>query len=225
MTYKIFFASITLITLALKSEGQTNILDVGVEGGGSVVSLRGNESLTKYHHPRMGYCGGLFVQYNFKKIFSLRTGGYYDQKGSSFKIQLTDQYGNPGALRGKEYFDYLTIPVLLRATFGKRINYFINAGPYVGILLKQTTHEDAFNALQENNFDGSQYYHKADFGLSGGLGFSYSVQQNFSISFEVRENLGLINTSAVAVYNRGSIKTNSFNILLGVNYKLKKRKS
>ncbi|OFY87282.1 MAG: hypothetical protein A3F72_17445 [Bacteroidetes bacterium RIFCSPLOWO2_12_FULL_35_15] len=36
------------------------------------------------------------------------------------------------------HFDYLTVPILLRATFGKRIKYFANAGMFFGYLIKQT---------------------------------------------------------------------------------------
>ena len=126
---------VIISTLTIVSFGQSNILDIGVEGGLSNASLRGNDYINKYHSSRIGYSGGLFVQYNLKKTISFRSGCFYEQKGSSFEFQVTDYSAQQtGEIHGKESFDYLTIPLLIRATFGKKLQYFFNAGSYYNLI-------------------------------------------------------------------------------------------
>lgn len=216
--------TVLICTLTITIYGQTNILDLGIEGGISAASLRGNTSIDNYHGTRIGYMGGLFIQYNFRKIISLRTGSYFEEKGSAIKFDLHDQNGQTvGTIHGKENFDYLTIPLLLRATFGKKLNYFINVGPYIGFLIKQTEHTDAFQNYPETNPDRTDITKKTEIGLSTGLGLSYTIRQHYAFSFEVRNNLGLTNTSAVPVLNDGTVKTNALNFLFGFAYKLGQR--
>jgi hypothetical protein len=40
------------------------------------------------------------------------------------------------------------------------------------------------------------------------------------LKLELRENLGLVNTSDVEVYNDGTIKTNSINLILNWSFNL-----
>ena len=215
-----------LCTMTINIYGQTNILNIGAEGGFSIASLRGNENelIERHKVTRIGYMGGLFVQYNFKKTISLRTGAYYERKGSAYSMRVEDQYGVPVEnVPVNVNYDYISVPLLLRATFGKKINWFINAGPYIGFLLKQTVHGDAVQSLPELNSDFTEFSKKTETGMSAGIGISYPVMEKLDLSFEVRDNLGLSNTSAVPVYNDGVIKTNALNFLVGVSYKLKER--
>jgi len=214
-----------LCTLSLSAFCQANLFDVGVEGGFNVSSLRGSEIFDD-HTSAIGYSGGLSFQYNFKKIFSLRTGGYFERKGSSFYYEVRSASGGKlGTADGKEKFDYLTVPVLVRATFGNKLAYFFNAGPYFGFLLKQVEHIDGYHDSPETNDDHTDFYKGTETGLSVGLGLAYVLKEKFALSFEARNNLGLTNTSAVEIYDGGSIKTNALNFLLGFSYKLGQRKS
>jgi len=212
--------------LCLTSYGQTNILDIGAEGGCSLASIRGIDKKIVHHKSRVGYCGGLFVQYNFRKILSIRTGAYYERKGSSFEVEATDEIGTTiGIIHGNENFDYINVPLLIRATFGKKLKFFVNAGPYVGFLLKQSEHVKALNDFPGYNNDNTHSFKKTETGISAGVGISYSCGNRISISLEIRDNLGLSNTSAVEVYNNGTIKTNALTFLPGINYKLGQRKT
>ena len=216
--------SVLFCTLTFATFGQTNRFDIGAEGGFSLASLRGNDFIDKYHSTIIGYSGGIYFQYNFRKIISVRTGAYFERKGSSFEFWTVDEFGeNIGVIHGYENFDYLTVPLLLRATFGKKLNFFINAGPYIGFLLKETEHTDALQSLPETNANGTEFFNRTEFGLSAGMGLSYILKQKFSFSFEVRDNLGLTNTSKQSATNNGQIKTNALNFLLGFGYKFGQR--
>ena len=214
---------IFLVLAFCPTYGQTNKYEYGIEGGPSLISLHGNQVISEFHNSTIGFSSGLFFQYNFKKIISLRTNLAYERKGSTIKGKALDDSGNSlGDVRGNLNFDYLTLPILVRATFGKRIMYFVNTGPYLGYLLKQTIVSRG-EKIPTTTKDDTSLYKKIDLGVSAGLGLLVPYKQHFAFSLEVRNNLGLYNISPELVINGGSIKTNSTNLLLGLVYNFGER--
>lgn len=144
-----------------------------------------------------GYAGGITLQYNFYKFLSLHTEFLYEKKGNRF-IFNTPQESFIGGRRyevsSSEYF-YNKIPVLIRATFGKKIKYFGNAGPYFAFLQSQ----ENIKYLTNSNSDiivrtySDFMYQTFDFGISSGFGIIYPLDQRFNLSFELRNNYGLTN--------------------------------
>lgn len=207
------------ITLAALCQAQSSGFLIGAESGAGPAWLRGITT----NKSRLGYTAGLFVQYDLKKTFSLRTGAYYDLKGAAYQMDLTDVTGIQIAeVRAWNDFHYLTVPLLLRATFGKKINYFINAGPYVSFLLKQRHHYPA------QSYDNSWMYNQTDMGVSLGIGLSYAFDC-FVLSAEARSSTGLANINAskngiqIPVYNGGEQYTNAINIQFGLAYRMGKK--
>lgn len=218
-----FYFGLILLTICGTIYGQTNKFDIGIESSPSLTFIYGNDIIDNNHKPTIGYSGGLFFQYNFKKVVSLRTNISYERKGSVFTSQATDMNGNPlGEITTNTNFDYLTLPILVRATFGKKVQFFVNAGPYFGYLIKQTFVSKGDN-IQTTTSDNTSLFKRLDTGLSTGLGLSVPIKTKFALSFEVRNNLGLYNLSVFPVANNGTIKTNSTNFLLGFTYKLGQR--
>jgi hypothetical protein len=215
----LFFCAVTFL-----SYGQTNLFDIGIEGGLGAASLRDNDLTYDHHHNRIGYETGIFGQYNFKQLISIRTGVYYEKKGSSTRIPI---FFDPGTsidtIKGKESFDYITVPLLIKVTFGKKINYFVNAGPYISFLLKQTEQYDQFDPIRQSSvttLDRTSGFKRTEMGLSSGLGILFNCKQKFTFSLEARDNLGLTKTTKEPIFSNGVTKTNSANLLLGISYKL-----
>jgi hypothetical protein len=205
------------------SFAQDNKFDIGIEGGPSLISLRGNVAINN-QTTTAGFLGGVFCQYNFSKVFSLRTGLAYEQKGTSSPSFVNDNLGNVlGQVNVRSQFNYLTMPLLVRATFGQKIKYFVNAGPYYGYLINQKL-ETASTTFKRDFTDNTFFYNRADFGISTGLGISIPIKSRFALSAEIRHNLGLANISKLPVIGAGTINTNATNVLFGVTYKLGKRK-
>jgi len=209
----------TILTTEI-CHGQVKKFDFGLEGGPSLKSLYGNSVLKKNHKWGIGFSGGLFFQLNFKRNISLRTNIVYERKGSIDPYQRTDSSGNPlGKLITNGNYDYLTLPILIRATFGHKVKYFVNAGPYFGYLIKAGWEQKGDNFTTRKG-DLTAYTKRFDSGISAGLGLTIPIKSRFYISFEIRNNLGLYNISP-AVYNDNCIKTNSTNLLFGLTYKLR----
>jgi|DEB19_MinimDraft_2_1074335.scaffolds.fasta_scaffold26154_1 opacity protein-like surface antigen len=215
MSHKSFlFLSIAILFLFCNQlNAQTNKFEIGVEASPSFTFLKGSR-IEKYYNGTLGFSGGISFQYNCGKRTALRTNIAYERKGGEGEFEFTDNYG---ASIGKGVvnlnFDYLTIPVLVRFTFGKRIKYFLNGGSYFAYLIKQTLVFKGANSNGEINNTAS--YNSLDAGISLGTGLQYPINEKWFLGSEIRGNMGLLNTLP-----SGDTKVNSVNLLLGIAYRL-----
>lgn len=216
------FALLSLLTSTL---GQTNKLDIGVVGGPSLISLRGNDVFINNKHKTLsfGKSVGISFQYNFSKRFSILTNVAFEKKGNAAKIDITNNYGDIiGEGKLYENFNYITAPLLARYYFGKKIHFFANAGPYVGYLLKETEVFQNNTDIPDYTKDQTSSFYRLDLGITSGVGVSQQIN-NFILSFEIKNNLGIYNISNppyTQIYDLGNLFTNSTNALFGVAYRL-----
>lgn len=198
--------------------------EIGVDGGPGVRLVYGllNTQVKQYSLAYIGGSAGVSFQYNIDKIFSVKTAISYDIKGAEESVVLVDQYGimDP-ALMFHINLNYLTLPVLVKASFGKKIKFFINAGPYLSVLLKE-----------ENKFpyaypwtDMTNSYKPIDFGIQAGLGISIPIKKRFDITLEDRTSIGLIDIRKNSIPADGHFKTFSSALFFGFNYKFGKTKT
>ncbi len=214
-----FLLALTLTTGAITA--QNSKIDIGIEGGPSLRFLRGSEIFKQYFQPTVGFSGGISFQYNVGEVISLRTNIAFERKGMISKdITAFDANGNPtGTLEQRVNFDYITIPLLVRASFGEKIQFFINAGPYFGYLISQ---KEVLSGPSNPTIilDKTKYYKPLDVGISAGLGCLIPIGDKFAFTLEARHNLGLTNVSDRPVYNNGTVKTNATTLLAGFAYRI-----
>ncbi len=201
---------------------QFNNIYLGPEGGPGVTFLWGNSQILQDRVPIVAGTAGYAFQYNFTKIFSIRTDLAYERAGTDY-LNYTSFTNYPITRRSE--FNYLTLPILARATFGKKVGFFINAGPYISVLLREVDiAEDALsNKIIEYH---TGYYKRPDIGISEGLGVLVPFGGSFAVSFEARNNTGFYNISNPAVYGsaNGAIRNNTTNFIFAFIYKLVTKK-
>ncbi|HSY62384.1 MAG TPA: porin family protein [Cytophaga sp.] len=209
------------LLFSISAFSQQNKWGVGIVGGPGITGLR---SEWYKPSPTLGFYTGLSAQYNFNNYFALHTELAFDRKGTSDKFSLTDSYGNAvGTAKITNQLNYLTMPVLFRASIGKKVKYFLQAGPYLSYLLNQTiktvSTTDEFHYIPRIN--GTSHLPTMDFGMSAGLGILVPVKEKFSVSCELRGNYGLVNLLSKG---SGNIKefNETLNMLLGITYKIGK---
>ena len=238
------FAVHTFFILALNTLvfGQESKLLIGIEGGPNKSTLNFTNIQVDYAgnpmiqlNPISSYSVGYFFQYNFSKHLSLRTNVSFERKGSLRFFELNQKFGPTAFYK----LDYLVVPLLFRATWGKKINFFVNAGPYLGLLLQEmTVTEEKNNGTPQERYDGTFFYKSFDYGISAGLGLSFPIGKNFKISTEIRNNTGLSNIIYDETYDlwyeswfpshlfwssyeeNHTIKTRSLSFLVGFAYLL-----
>jgi len=217
---KYLSAALLAIILSTYTFAQDSKIEIGVQGGPNVSFMRfQNQTFTEKNNPLVAFSGGLFFQYNFNKTFSLRADPGFERKGYFDKYIYNNWVSNTTTEKDRQSFNYLTVPILLRAAVGNKVRYFINAGPYIGLLLSEKERDNPPNqsSLIYNN---TSYYKKTDLGITAGIGLSIPIKEEFALSIELRNNLGLMN---IGTSSSGNIKTNSTNLLIGFTYKFGKK--
>jgi len=205
---------------------------IGVEGGLGFISLNRTDNFyfsgnaEKFAEKGTGFVGAITFQYNFTNLISFRTNVAYERKGEVAKVTAHD-YGN-GIIQEEDYkylryFDYITVPLLIRFSFGNKVKLFINTGGYVGYLIRQTNTtykgtNEVLYAISHNRYK----YKDFDFGITVGIGATIPINDKFIASLELRNSISVYNIkhiSYVAGHEYANIvKTESAKILLGIAY-------
>jgi hypothetical protein len=211
---------------------QDNRLTIGIQSGINATSIReGKKANYTSTSPRYGYSTGLTFAWNSSKHFSFQTGISFDHKVYAWQTRTSNDFPVTGTnTKSISSYDYLTVPVLSRFTFGKKVNFFFNAGVYIGFLVKQSDDleidhysSSGFNSYHTNEkgkVNNIKNYNTLDFGLAGGIGIGIPIKKHWNISLEARDHLGVVNTNKPL-----EIKLNTMNLLIGISYKLSFRES
>jgi hypothetical protein len=213
--------TLILLLLSLSLCAQKKTFNIGLQAGPSLISLWGGGVSKDFAKSWVGFSEGISAEYAVTNNFSLASALLYERKGARFVwngIEVTDNTGKvTGTIKYIERprFDYLTVPLLARVSFGSKMKGFVNAGPYLGYLvscgvkISGSTREIAPSKYNPKDFN------RFDIGSSFGLGVSIPLSDKIKLSLEARENIGFSNLSK----NTGSeLKTNSVVLLVGLAY-------
>lgn len=107
---------------------------------------------------------------------------------------------------------------MFKATFGQKLKYFINAGPYAGVLLSRIYEREAGEINSAMKFKSTATFKPVDFGIAAGLGVKYPISDQININLEVRQNSGFLNISKFRLIDDKPINTSATNLLIGVSY-------
>ncbi len=175
-------------------------------------------SNTVLFEPGLGYTGLLNLQYDFTKVLSANVGLGYEKKGAKDDILMTDEEGNSiYNMNISQDFEYLTVPILIRANIGSGVKYYCNIGPSFNYLIKQSSKVDSNNDAVVGNSDNTSSYKRFELDLSIGAGVSFPLTESIALTTEIRDNIGLTNLSKI---DGATAKTNSLSLIFGLTYKL-----
>lgn len=215
------FIAVCLFSLACSHlQAQKTKFQIGIEMGPSLSRLYGNDIVAQHGAFLPNFTGGVFVQKALNSSFSWRTGLQYDRKGATTVVQHMDAIGSPlGNLTIQNRFNYVTMPILFQAQFGKKISYFFNVGPYVSYLISQNEITQGIQKLY-SKLSYIQNYHRFDVGASTGVGLRIPVKAKAVLGLEIRNNLGLYHISKMPMVNQGSLKNNATQLLISVSKRI-----
>lgn len=139
-----------------------------------------------------GYMGGLFFNIGISKSFSIQPELLYSQQG--FKVEVNDLFL-------KDKLEVAKIPILFKLNIGGgNVKFLINAGPYVGYKIKQTSITNLSGTLitesapfDTDNSDG-ETTNRIEYGAIGGAGFQFNLGAAL-LSIEGRFDYGLSDPS------------------------------
>jgi hypothetical protein len=165
---------------------------------------------------------GISLDYYLTEKFSIKANLSYDRKTYEYDIKtISSLEFDPnisGAIdiRATATFAYITLPLMLKYDFKKENGFFVNAGPYAGLLLDMRV-KAKVSGYPEENFNYTNNYNSYDFGISAGIGKSFKINEKNDIVIEIRDNLGLIPLNIYTSEN-GVTKINSINLIAGWSF-------
>lgn len=202
-----------LFFVVIASKAQQSTLEIGFEGGvSSIYHTSGphhSESEGTHQAKTVGFAG-VRLQFELRGGFSFRSGMIRERKGGIVEYVIRSQH-NPkrvGEIGTTEiYFDYLTLPLMMKYHFWERVPLYVTLGPYAGFLLEEYyIDEDMFKVDRAAlNFEGQTM----TFGGLGGLGVDLPVTDRLTINMEVSHKLSLTDPEK---YSDIKLHTNSLSI-------------
>jgi hypothetical protein len=231
---------------------------LGVHGGLSIPNIRGSQDdpFSRGFTSRQGPFFGIFLETNIAPHFSLVAEINYTSQGGLRKgLQPITMDLPPGlpippgtilyaTFRNETILDYLEVPIMGRVNFGNKVRFFVNAGPYIGILLRARAVTRGTSALYldeagtmpivippdtnplvvdlgaDTNVKDS--LKSTNIGLSGGGGMTYPLGPG-DLILEAHFQLGL-STIQKDVATSGKSQTGAVVVSLGYSLPLAKKK-
>lgn len=203
-TFHYFTCLLVSLIIAIPCIAQTRKFAVSVEGGPSFSYIYKNSFPASDFKPMVGGYAGLMFEYRFKKHFGLETGLAWEQKGTQFYKALASViYNRQPTISANQYtyyadytfrFNYLTLPLMVKASFGRKVRFIASGGAYFSLLLSQTHISNGNNSFEIIPPMSDQIKHY-DFGLSGNLGMEVGILKNAAISLKFSDHLSLVNTN------------------------------
>ncbi|WP_426670994.1 porin family protein [Mucilaginibacter sp. McL0603] len=165
-----------------------NTAEFGVNIGlnTSNVSLSGSGQSTDY---TSGFNAGISGEYYFSDRWGIKGKLTYDQKGwGNGFIDFYDNAGNvTGTIDGVNiHLNYLTIPVMADWHFGRMRNWYLNFGPYVGVLLNTSESSNSGVNIKDA-------FNTTDFGLAAGIGVKFPISKSVKLFIEADGQSGITN--------------------------------
>ena len=197
----------------------------GIEGGPGLSLIYGSQSIYSQSGFSLAGAVGIFGEYGFARNFSAKLALHYDRISTR-----TDNYAAilpPGGML-QYNLDYLSMPVLVKWSFGGRIRFFVNAGPCLSLLLKETLWYLPENGSKTKVAEETDAYLPINLAVTVGCGMAIPIGKSLLVTLEVRNNLGVINIrSSVSDFEQNSYfpgaemkgYTNSTLLLAGVCYR------
>lgn len=144
---------------------------------------------------------GAIGEYYFSDRWGIKAKLTYDSKGWGDGFITSENFDT---ITTDFKLNYLTIPIMANWHFGSTRKWYLNFGPYIGILLNA---EDS-----ELGLDLKESFKSTDIGLALGIGYKFNIAENTKLYIEYDEQAGFTDifeeNNGDAISNRRS----SFNV-------------
>ena len=170
---------------------------VGFNGGVNLNSASFTPKIKQ--NSLMGITGGLTARYISEKYFAMICGAQVElnisQRGWDELFEIMDENGQTVEDPTRKYtrkMTYLDIPFLAHLAFGneKGLQFFINAGPQIGLLIGESESMENIDMNTLTNTQkavyGDKIQNKFDYGIAGGGGIEFRTKKVGSFLLEGR---------------------------------------
>ncbi|MCC6252849.1 MAG: PorT family protein [Bacteroidia bacterium] len=219
-----------MAVLALTTVSFAQSVSVGITGGGNYSKLLGIDS-AKF---KTGASAGLSVLFQSPGKISTSVDVIYTQRGTTYERNFKDT----AKQQTEKYqydmsFNYIEIPVLVRYNFlpdSSSFKAMVFAGPSLNVRynaknsLKYTKVISYGDSSVTVNHEGKQdlayIYTPLDYGIVGGFGLSYEINDKLSAGFDFRASYGLLDIREYLSKSSKAVRNNNYSVMVAVRYKL-----
>jgi opacity protein-like surface antigen len=198
---KNLFTIVLLVSLSiynLNAQSSKGDIELGVGLGFSYSAVVVGSNAEDATDSKSGLNIAAVGEYFFSDRWGIKAKLVYDQKGWGNGFFNDDN----GSFTTDFNVNYLTIPVMANWHFGSTRKWYLNFGPYVGLLLNAET--------GTGGNDVKDGFNSTDFGLAYGIGYKFDIADNTKLYIEYDAQSGFsdvfkVSDSNVSVRNaRGS---------------------
>jgi hypothetical protein len=214
------FYTIAIATLCIcfkPAVAQRYAFELAVEGGPGFANIYGPAAKQiKNQQSLLAYQAGIGLRFNTPKVVGIYTGIYVTRKGFDWPLKTTSRRDEEVTYHYKLMYNYVTVPVMVNITVGKKVQFFINAGGYVSGLFKIHLQQKELG-LNYVNPGGYQY---VDAGFCGGLGLRVPVLKRLIISLEACNSTGFLTVTKKPLKDEAFYNTSTC-VMVGLAYSFK----
>jgi hypothetical protein len=177
-----------------------------------------NQTRNASANARLGYQVGVLYEHRLTEHLSIVPEVAYSRQNMRLKL---DDHSIADGGYGADYRltrSYVTVPIMLRATFGK---FYLEAGPQAGVLLAAHEEGTVYGSTIAGGYQeaidrsATAHYRRFDVSLSGGLGLQ--LPAGFGIG--LRTSTGLIAFNRENQPYRGDLKNQVVQASLTYHFK------
>ncbi len=224
----VFFLILITILSSIRDQLYSQPVILGIRGGIGIPELKGGGTpQSSGYSSRLAPNFGAFINYKFNPEFSLEAellfSGQGGQRNGMQAISSDNLSGFPlppntnlyANFNNETILNYLEIPILAGYTFNggnKGMAEYIDAGPYVGILLNAETKTSGYSQIYfdqtgrkplsiyglivppqnfNNESNVTSSINKLDLGITGGIGVNINIGSD-QLNFDIRGSYGFI---------------------------------
>jgi hypothetical protein len=210
---------LSLVLISSMTYPQESKIAVGFQVSPAITSIRGNSLIDRYDS-RFVISPGITFDYKITSNISFNSGIAFERKGAKSNTKYLDYTEMPPLVNQdfKINYDYLTLPLMFTYNTNTEVNFYIGGGKFLGYLISEKTFASATDEIPEWTHDHTDASKKLDIGLSLITGINLPVTDKLILDIGLRDYIGLVNTSRYYIVDNGSIKTNSYSLVLGLKY-------
>ncbi|MBS7320529.1 MAG: PorT family protein [Myroides sp.] len=218
---KITLTLLGLVAFSTSALAQQEV-KFGPKAGVNFATLNGKDA--KEADMQVGFHIGAFAEIKFNEQFAIQPEILYSTQGAQTKGSM-EAMGVTVSYEGGVKYSYINVPIM--AKYYIVPSFAVEAGPYVGFLMKAEGESNiaGMGALQDVNVDLKDASNTVDFGV--GVGASFNLDNGFFVG--ARYNLGLTKISKdysaetefdnVSIYSSSQTDAKNAVIQVSVGYK------
>lgn len=212
--------------------------ELGIQGGPGI-SVFYNEhpmlSPRNVHRPVFESGSiGISYQHNFTRMLGLRVEASYERKGDFW--YYTGGWVNSYTYSGgytSDRINYISVPVMLRASFGRTVRFFIDGGLYgsARINAQRITRNKVYTPFvysgdgvlsidTKTRTDITKDISAMDAGAVVGLGLAFPVGEVATFMLEARNSTGLVSLNGNSGLYQNGFYNNNTSLLVGLSFPL-----